>query len=147
MTNERILQTAKVALRLALSAAFVSAVADRFGLYGRPGTPGVSWGDWPNFLQYVAHLNWFMPKAIIPILGVVETIVESTLAVALLAGFYQRIIAWASATLLMSFALTMSVDGIKAPLDYGVFTAVAAAVLLGAVAKSHSAQRSGETPR
>ncbi len=54
-----------------------------------------------------------------------------------------RIIAWASAALLMSFALTMAIAlGIKAPLGYGVFTAVSGALLLGAVANPGLAQRS-----
>lgn len=135
MTNERVLQVARLFLRLALSTAFFSAIADRFGLYGPSGTVGVSWGDWAHFLQFVAYLNWFVPKVLIPILGAMETIVEFTLAVALLVGVRQRIVAWASAALLTSFALTMTIAlGIKAPLGYGVFTAVGGAVLLGAVA-------------
>ncbi len=143
MTNERVLQGAKVFLRVCLSAAFLSAIADRFGLYGPHGAAGVSWGDWADFLQFVAYLNWFVPKALIPTLGVVETIIEFALAVALLTGFYLRIIAWASAALLMSFALTMAIAlGIKAPLGYGVFTAVSGALLLGAVANPGLAQRS-----
>lgn len=139
MTNERVLQVARIFLRLALSTAFFSAIADRFGLYGPPGTAGVSWGDWAHFLQFVAYLNWFVPKVLIPTLGAVETIVEFTLAVALLVGVRQRIVAWASAALLTSFALTMTIAlGIKAPLGYGVFTAVGGAVLLGAVAAPNS---------
>lgn len=139
MTNERILQVARLFLRLALSTAFFSAIADRFGLYGPPGTAGVSWGDWAHFLQFVAYLNWFVPKVLIPTLGAMETIVEFALAVALLVGVRQRIVAWASAALLTSFALTMTIAlGIKAPLGYGVFTAVGGAVLLGAVAAPNS---------
>ncbi|HEV2419879.1 MAG TPA: DoxX family protein [Terriglobia bacterium] len=135
MTKGRILQISRILLRIALSAAFLSAIADRFGVYGRPGAPGVSWGDWLHFLRFVAYLNWFVPKALIPTLGIVETIIEFALAVALLVGFYQRIVAWASAGLLFLFALTMSIAlGIKAPLSYGVFTAFAATLLLGAIA-------------
>ena len=133
------MQIAKILLRLSLSAAFLSAIADRFGLYGPPGTTGVSWGDWSHFLQFVAYLNWFVPKAVIPTLGIVETIIEFILAVWLLLGFYPRIVAWASAGLLGVFALTMTIAlGIKAPLGYGVFTAVAAALLLGAVSLPHA---------
>lgn len=139
MTNERVLQVARIFLRLALSTAFFSAIADRFGLYGPPGASGVSWGNWTHFLRFVAYLNWFAPKALIPTLGVVETIIEFTLAVALLAGVYQRIAAWASAALLTSFAMTMTIAlGVKAPLGYGVFTAVGGALLLGAVAAPNS---------
>jgi len=143
MTNQRLIKIAKIFLRLSLSAAFLSAIADRFGLYGPPGTTGVSWGNWSHFLQFVAYLNWFVPKAVIPTLGIVETTIEFLLAVSLLLGFYPRIVAWASAGLLGLFALTMTIAlGIKAPLGYGVFTAVAAALLLGAV----SSPQAGRIP-
>ncbi len=33
-------------LRIALAAGFLSAAADRVGLWGAPGTPGVAWGEW-----------------------------------------------------------------------------------------------------
>ena len=71
----------------------------------------------------------------IPALAVLETVIETVLGVALLVGIYQRIVAWCSAGLLFSFALTMGVAlGIVEPFSYSVFTAVAAALLLGAVA-------------
>ena len=134
MTNERIRQMSKIALRFCLSTAFLSAIGDRFGLWGGYGAKNVSWGDWAHFLQFVAQLNAFLPKALIPTVGAVETVIEFALAIALLSGFYQRIVAWASAALLLSFALTMSFAlGILAPLGYSVFTAAAAALLLGAV--------------
>jgi hypothetical protein len=134
MTNERIQQIGRITLRFCLSAAFLSAIGDRFGWWGGYGAKNVSWGDWTHFLQFVSELNPFVPKALIPTLGAVETAIEFALAVALLSGFYQRIVAWASAALLMSFALTMSFAlGILAPLGYSVFTAAAAALLLGAV--------------
>jgi hypothetical protein len=99
----------------------------------------VSWGDWTHFLQFVAFLIKLSPKALIPTIGVIETIIEFALAVSLLLGIYPRIVAWASAALLASFALTMSLAlGIPATLGYGVFTAVGAALLLGTVAKPYS---------
>lgn len=141
MTNKRTLPAAQLILRVALGAAFLSAIADRFGLYGKPGKPGVSWGDWTHFLQFVAYLNWFVPKALIPALGTVETVIECGLAVALLIGVYQRIVAWASAALLLSFAATMSIAlGVAATLGYGVFTAAAAALLLGTISSNDAFQ-------
>jgi uncharacterized membrane protein YphA (DoxX/SURF4 family) len=136
MTNERMLQIARIFLRLALGIAFLVSVADRFGVLGPYGAKNVSWGDWKHFVQYVATLNWFVPKALIPALSALETAVETVLGVALLVGIYQRTVAWCSAALLLSFALTMSVAlGIVAPLSYSVFTAFGAAFLLGAVAR------------
>ena len=40
-----VLRVASWAVRVALAATFLSAVADRFGLWGPPGTPGVAWGS------------------------------------------------------------------------------------------------------
>ena len=135
MTNERILQLTRIFLRLALGMTFLVSIADRFGVLGPYGARNVSWGDWKHFVEYVATLNWFVPKALIPALAVLETVIETVLGVALLVGIYQRIVAWCSAGLLLSFALTMGVAlGIVEPFSYSVFTAVAAALLLGAVA-------------
>ena len=54
--------------RLALAAAFLSAVADRLGLWGPPGTPGVAWGSFEPFLAYTATINpWlFRPVWLTP---------------------------------------------------------------------------------
>jgi|GEM_PF-1144504 len=140
MNNERVLQIARVLLRLALGVTFLFSIGDRFGWLGHYGGKNVSWGDWFHFVQYVAVLNWFLPKRLIPALAIVETIIELGLGLALLSGVYQRVIAWSSAALLTSFALTMSLAlGITAPLSYSVFTALSAALLLGAAAVPHAA--------
>src|SRR5215471_7489311 len=143
MTNERILQIARVFLRLSLGITFLVAIGDRFGLLGPHGSKNVSWGDWTHFVQYVAVLNWFIPKPLIPALAGLETTIELALGVALVLGIYQRVVAWSSAALLMSFALTMSIAlGIIAPFSYSVFSALGGALLLGAVAPAPAAQRS-----
>jgi len=144
MNHERVVQIAKVFLRLALGITFLVAIGDRFGWLGPYGSRNVSWGDWTHFVQYVAVLNWFVPKSLIPTLAVVETIIELGLGVVLLLGIYQRAVAWSSAALLMSFALTMSIAlGFLAPLGYSVFTALGAALLLGAVAVPHAGRTHG----
>jgi hypothetical protein len=146
MSQERVLQIARVFLRLALGITFLVAIGDRFGWLGPYGSKNVSWGDWTHFVQYVAVLNWFVPKSLIPGLAVLETIIELGLGVALLLGVYQRVVAWSSAALLTSFALTMSVAlGIIAPVSYSVFTALGAALLLGAVVVPHAARSSAGT--
>ena len=135
MMNEQILRVARIVLRFALGVTFLVSIADRFGVLGPNGTKNVSWGDWKHFVQYVAVLNWFVPKAVIPALAGVETAIETILGVALLFGIFQRMVAWCSAGLLLLFALTMSVAlGVVAPLSYSVFTAFGAAFLLGATA-------------
>src|ERR1700719_3622024 len=141
MNNDRVLQIARVFLRLALGITFLVAIGDRVGWLGPYGSKNVSWGDWTHFVQYVAVLNSFVPKSLIPGLAVLETIIELGLGIALLSGIYQRVVAWSSAGLLVSFALTMSIAlGITAPLSYSVFTALGAALLLGAVALPHAAR-------
>lgn len=54
-------------------------------------------------------LSSFVPKSLIPGVAVVETIIELGLGIALLLGIYQRVVAWSSASSLLSFALTMSI--------------------------------------
>jgi uncharacterized membrane protein YphA (DoxX/SURF4 family) len=135
MTERRILQISCVFLRAALGITFLVAVADRFGVFGPYGSRNVSWGDFKHFEANVALLVWFVPRALIPAIAAVETGMEALLGLALLAGFYPRIVAWSSAALLLVFAITMSIAlGILAPLGYSVFTAAGAAMLLGAVA-------------
>jgi hypothetical protein len=129
--KKRLVGIAVLLLRVALAAAFLSAVADRFGLWGPAGTGGVGWGDLAHFNAYVAKLNWFLPASIIPWVGWAATLAESLLAVGLLVGWQLRWIALASAMLLLSFAITMLIAlGPKAPLDYSVFTSATAAFLL-----------------
>jgi hypothetical protein len=46
-----------VFLRIALGISFLSAVADRFGLWGAYGQPNVAWGDFSRFVAYTGKLN------------------------------------------------------------------------------------------
>jgi len=125
---------ATTSLRIALALAFLSAVADRFGLWGRPGTPGVSWGNMMQFNAYVAKLNWFLPAAVIPLTGWAATAAELLLGLGLLIGWQLRWVSLASGLLLLAFGLAMLLAlGPKAPLDYSVFTASCAAFLLFAM--------------
>jgi len=65
---------------------------------------------------------------------------ETGLRLGLLLGICPRVIVWTSAFLLSSIALTMTIAiGILAPLGYGVFTAVGASLLPGAIAPPHRA--------
>ena len=93
MNNERVLQIAKVFVRLALGITFLVSIGDRLSWLGAYGSKNVSWGDWTHFVQYVAALNSFVPKNLIPGLAVLETIIELGLGIALLLGIYQRVVA------------------------------------------------------
>lgn len=131
----RLREPAMVLLRLALGAGFLSAVADRFGLWGAHGAPGVAWGDFERFTAYTAVLNWFMPAGLIPILAWTATVAEVALGLGLILGLYTRASALLSGLMLLLFAAAMTLAlGVKAPLNYSVFTAAAGAFLLSAQA-------------
>ncbi len=118
-------------LRLALATSFLSAVADRFGAWGKHGDPGVAWGDFDHFLTYAASLVPFLPEAGVSFVGWTATVSEVVLSLALLVGFKIRAAAAGSGLLLLTFALGMVLgDGPKAPLDASVLTASASALLL-----------------
>ncbi len=137
------------ALRITLAAGFLSAVADRFGLWGPPGVPGVSWGNWTNFLDYNAKVISFLPRSLADIGGLGATAAEVICALWLLSSWKTHLAACGSAALLLTFALSMTVSfGIKAPLNFSVFTASAAAFALASLApemreKSPANQRVG----
>jgi putative oxidoreductase len=114
-------------VRIALGAAFLSGIASRFGLYGKD----VGYGNFANFVRYTAEVNSFMPAATIPFLAWAATIAELILGIALVIGYRLRWAALGSAVLLLLFATAMAISfGIKEPLDYSVFSASAAALLL-----------------
>ncbi len=134
MNKARVMGVAQWFLRLTLTAGFLSAVADRFGLWGPPGASNVAWGDWQRFVEYVAILNWFAPEPIIPTLAWAATLGEFLVALGLLVGWQLRWVALVGGILLLSFAVTMTMAlGIKAPLDFSVFGAAAGSFLLAAI--------------
>jgi uncharacterized membrane protein YphA (DoxX/SURF4 family) len=127
-------ELATVFLRLALAAGFLSAVADRFGLWGPADTPGVSWGGFAPFLAYTGDLLWFLPAGLVPVAGWASTVLEVALAVGLLVGFRLRAVALATGVLLSVFAVTMTVAlGFEPPLSYSVWSAAAGAFLLASL--------------
>lgn len=119
--------------RFAIAAGFLSAVADRLGLWGRPGDPQVVWGNWANFVAYTGVLNWFLPANLIPAVAIAATVAEVTLAVMLVIGYRVALTATLSGVLLLLFAAAMTAAlGPKAPLDYSVYAAAAASFLIAA---------------
>jgi uncharacterized membrane protein YphA (DoxX/SURF4 family) len=137
----RIRPIGELYVRIALGASFLSAVADRFGLWGAPGKSNVSWGNFARFTAYVAMVNSFMPARTIPVLAWLATIAETTFGISLILGIYKRAMALGSAILLFLFATAMTISfGIKSPLDYSVFSASAAAFLLFAMQQEKTAK-------
>ncbi len=113
--------------RLALGVAFLSAVADRFGLWGKYG----GWGNFANFTKYTAEVNSFLPASMAPFLAWAATIAELSLGMLLILGLWTRWTACSAAALLFLFGTSMAISfGLKSPLDYSVFSASAGALLL-----------------
>lgn len=132
MSDTTAQRIASWALRLSLATAFLSAVADRFGLCGPPGAANVAWGAWQPFVDYTGTLLFYLPQAVVQVAAISATVAESVLGIWLLLGWRLRVAAFASAALLLVFALAMVLAlGVKAPLNYSVFSAAAAALALG----------------
>jgi uncharacterized membrane protein YphA (DoxX/SURF4 family) len=113
--------------RAAIGAAFLSAVAGRFGLW----SGHINWANFTRFIQRTAELNPFVPAPAMPVVAWAATIVETTFGVALIAGVRVRWAAFGSAALLAWFGTAMAATaGLKSPLDYSVFSASAGALLL-----------------
>ena len=120
-----------VFLRFALAFSFLSAVGDRFGFWGSFGEHHVAWGTFARFVAYTGQLNWFLPKGTITTLAIVSTCAETILGFLLLLGWQTRTAALFGGVLLLLFAITMAgALGIKAPLDFSVFSASGGAFLL-----------------
>jgi len=115
--------------RVAVAAAFLSAVAGRFGLW----TGHLNWDNFTRFIQRTGELNPFMPASAWPYLAWAATIAETSLALGLLTGIRLRWAAFGSALLLAWFATAMALTaGPKSPLDYSVYSGSAAALLVAA---------------
>lgn len=118
-------------LRTSLGVGLLSAVADRLGLWGPPGTAMVSWGDFHNFLFYTAKLNPWCPGKYLPLLGVGTTIAEAGLGILLIVGLWTPIVSFLTGILTLTFAGAMTaVLGVHAPLNYEVFVFSAASFVL-----------------
>ncbi len=125
------MKTIKLFLRIALSAAFFSAVADRLGFWPAEVS---AWGNWGAFVEYTATLNPWSPDFLIPTLAFIATAAEALLAITLLIGFKTKWSALLSGYLLLIFALSMTFTlGIKPVFDFSVFSAAAAAFALSLI--------------
>ncbi len=120
----------KLFLRLALAVAFLSAVADRVGIWG------TAWGNMTNFYAYTHQLVPWISESLAKVAGFIATVAEVVFGICLLIGYRVRLFANLSGVLLLLFALAMTFSlGLKAPLNYSVYTAAAAAFALGCMRK------------
>src|SRR5436305_14626077 len=91
-------------LRVALAFSFLSAVADRFGLWGPFGVGGVAWGDFERFTAYTARLLWFLPPSLVSPAAILATGAEVIVAGGLPPGGGVPWWAFAAAALPLRFA-------------------------------------------
>jgi len=106
--NWKLLDLSAFALRLSLAASFLSAVADRFGMWGKPGEPNVSSGDFGHFVVLTERLTSILPLALGPSMAWIATVAEIVLGLALLVGWRTRAAAFLSGSLLLLFGLAMA---------------------------------------
>jgi uncharacterized membrane protein YphA (DoxX/SURF4 family) len=130
----------RIALRLSLGAAFLSAVADRFGWW-EPFGQG-SWGSMGAFADYAHQLVPFASGWLLTVIVWVATVTEATLGVLLLTGWRPKLVGGATGLVLITFGTAMAVSlGMESPLSYSVFSAASAAAayaILGTTRPPHT---------
>ena len=128
-TNGRtVKKVIKIFLRFTIATAFLSAVADRFGIWSKEVSV---WGNWNSFLEYTQIINPWFPNSMTTIVGIIATTAEIIFAICLIIGFKTEMFAKLSGFLLLIFALSMTFStGIKGAFDFSVFSASAGAFAL-----------------
>jgi hypothetical protein len=128
------IRVVRIALRLSLAAAFLSAVADRFGWW-EPFGQG-SWGSMGVFADYTHQLLPFASGRLLTVIVWVATATEAALGVLLLTGWRPKLVGAATCVVLILFGTAMAISlGMASPLSYSVFSAASAAAayaILGA---------------
>jgi uncharacterized membrane protein YphA (DoxX/SURF4 family) len=124
--------------RIALGTAFLSAVASRLGLWDKT----LDLKHFTSFIHYTTQVLSFVPANLVPLFAVAATVAETILGILLILGFFLRWVSLASAILLAMFGTAMAISlGLESPMDYSVFSASAAAVLLSLYAFRQNANK------
>lgn len=114
------------ALRISLAAAFLSAVADRFGWWAPFGQG--AWGSMEAFADYAHQLVPFASGWFLNVIVWGATVTETSLGVLLLLGWWPKVVGVVACLVLIAFGTAMAVSlGMEAPLSYSVFSAASAA--------------------
>ena len=132
----------RIALRLSLAAAFLSAVADRFGWWAPFGQG--NWGSMGAFADYAHQLVPFASGWFLTVIVWGATATEATLGVLLLTGWRPKLVGAATCLVLIVFGIAMAVSlGMESPLSYSVFSAASAAAayaILDPTSPSHATE-------
>jgi uncharacterized membrane protein YphA (DoxX/SURF4 family) len=122
------------AVRLWIAVDFAFSIADRFGLLGPYGTPGVSWGNWKNFVTYTHVLTGIFPVAAAPFFAVAATFYEAVLAVTLAFGILSRVFCLATSLLTGIYIVAMSfTSGFMSQFAYAVLLICVGSLFLAVV--------------
>ena len=125
----------KLFLRFAISVSFLSAVADRFGIWCKEVS---AWGNWGNFLKYTELINPWVPSFLVSPIGIIATIAEIIFALCLIVGFKTELVAKFSGYLLLVFAMSMTFStGIKGVFDFSVLSISAGAFALSLIKEKY----------
>jgi uncharacterized membrane protein YphA (DoxX/SURF4 family) len=115
----------RIALRVSLATAFLSAVADRFGWWA-PFGQGF-WGNMGAFADYTHQLVPFASGWLLTVIVWAATATETTLGVLLLTGWWPKLVGAATCLVLTVFGTAMAISlGMESPLSYSVFSAASA---------------------
>ena len=130
--NGQIRAASTIFARLALRAGFLSAVADRFGLWRAVDTNNVAWGNSDAYSQYLRVLAPYFPAGLLDVAAWGATSGRSCSRCCPVAGRDTALeTALASTATLVVFASSMFIfSGFEASLTASVFSAAAAALLL-----------------
>ncbi|RFZ91155.1 DoxX family membrane protein [Mucilaginibacter conchicola] len=124
---------AQLFLRLSIGFGFLSAVLDRLGWAGQPGTHNINWGNWQNFIAYTQMLVPWSPPSLTSILGLLATVGETVSGVLLIVGYKTKWNAMAACLLTLTFIICMVFTaGTKSVFNYSVPAVCAGAFLLSA---------------
>lgn len=126
------MRVVQIALRVSVAAAFLSAVADRFGWW-EPFGQG-SWGSMGAFTDYTHQLVPFASGWFLTAIAWAATAAETLLGVLLLVGWRPAFVGTATCLLLITFGTAMAVSlGLESPLSYSVFSAASGAAAYAAL--------------
>jgi uncharacterized membrane protein YphA (DoxX/SURF4 family) len=126
MQRPCLIRIVRLALRVSLAAAFLSAVADRFGWWAPFGQG--AWGSMRAFAAYTHQLVPFASGWFLTVIVWGATATEVSLSVLLLAGWRPKLVGAATCLVLLVFGTAMAVSlGMESPLSYSVFSAASAA--------------------
>ncbi|KXK37469.1 MAG: hypothetical protein J5I52_00155 [Saprospiraceae bacterium] len=125
----------KLFLRYSVAIGFLSACADRFGMWDASLS---AWGSWPSFVEYTGVLNPWMPESVIPLVAAIVTSIELIVAICLIVGYKTELAAKVGGVLLLVFALSMAFTvGVKKVLDFSVLLAAGASFAIGLIKEKY----------